>query len=692
MASIFGVLDKRQRAADDAALANELDFSFEARADLLEDLLEDDTSCFPLLDCPPEVLSSVLLLSEASTSVRLRPLCRQMRIAVDGNEGMWSLLTLRDFADLGGTTKHYRGLRTLAEWDESNAMRRLEWDPLMICAPPALRYSLLAAMQVRRRLWSQQGPSLGAGWDWFSAKVCRRMAVPTFLRWASLQHEAQALQALLAPLGLESSRKRASAGSDEPPAKRGMRFRCGRSDATELSEEAVKDIYETVQRWHSQEHREMMRAHFQRGEESSGKSRARFERSSSGTFSVTPTLDAHEATVFALNDFEAKPENEATTAATSRALGAPAPGAASRHIEEAQLRLALELSKKESQEVAPAPEKSEIPEPSAEVVEAAGAASQAEERAPEFDGLPLRGEGGVAAAQVFVKPHCLAQRVESLPDALERSIESIVHKLVTPSSWSLLYESVTEELTLRCKCAAWALCAKHGSAMDQLDDLAGDTAKLQGADQISLDHERMCLPIWRKSFLMSGLSCLDAKNTAETELRLSHARHEFLQHAMLEWCELEDLTLFLDAQLGPLEMAIDNFRGSEQLSTAAHTPHVRDIGRLMFRNHCLLDSRVFRPLCLAAYALVHEISRAKKVPDASDSLTELLEQFHEMLAACDVADDHLSASKNTKESYEQNLVAPISAAVERFGEKDIRGHPSRDTERERGKRRGFHCK
>ena len=28
---------------------------------------------------------------------------------------------------------------------------------------------------------------------------------------------------------------------------------------------------------------------------------------------------------------------------------------------------------------------------------------------------------------------------------------------------------------------------------------------------------------------------------------------------------------------------------------------------------------------------------------------ELLEQFHEMLAACDVADDHLSASKNTKD-------------------------------------------
>lgn len=33
-----------------------------------------------------------------------------------------------------------------------------------------------------------------------------------------------------------------------------------------------------------------------------------------------------------------------------------------------------------------------------------------------------------------------------------------VHKLVTPSSWALLYESVTEELTLRAKCAAHALC------------------------------------------------------------------------------------------------------------------------------------------------------------------------------------------------------------------------------------------
>ena len=83
-------------------------------------------------------------------------------------------------------------------------------------------------------------------------EVCRRMAVPTFLRWASLQHEASELQALLRPLGLSTeSRKRPRA--PEAPGQRGMRFRCGRSDQVELSEEAVNDIFETVRRWHTEE-------------------------------------------------------------------------------------------------------------------------------------------------------------------------------------------------------------------------------------------------------------------------------------------------------------------------------------------------------------------------------------------------------------------------------------------------------
>ena len=61
------------------------------------------------------------------------------------------------------------------------------------------------------------------------------------------------------------------------------------------------------------------------------------------------------------------------------------------------------------------------------------------------------------------------------------------------------------------------------------------------------------------------------------------ARRDLLRQVSLEWCELEDLTEFLDSQLAPLELAIDNFRGEQEMSSKAHTPHIRDIGRLMFR-------------------------------------------------------------------------------------------------------------
>ena len=44
-----------------------------------------------------------------------------------------------------------------------------------------------------------------------------------------------------------------------------------------------------------------------------------------------------------------------------------------------------------------------------------------------------------------------------------------VHTLVTPSSWALLYESVTEELCLRARCAAHALCVPWIKVGDGLE-------------------------------------------------------------------------------------------------------------------------------------------------------------------------------------------------------------------------------
>ena len=44
MASIFGLLDKRQRAADDKAFANDLDFSYEAAATGFRSISKDFSS------------------------------------------------------------------------------------------------------------------------------------------------------------------------------------------------------------------------------------------------------------------------------------------------------------------------------------------------------------------------------------------------------------------------------------------------------------------------------------------------------------------------------------------------------------------------------------------------------------------------------------------------------------------------
>ena len=78
-----------------------------------------------------------------------------------------------------------------------------------------------------------------------------------------------------------------------------------------------------------------------------------------------------------------------------------------------------------------------------------------------------------------------------------------VHKLVTPSSWALLYESVTEELCLRAKCAAHALCVpwmregiREGmreGMREWLGDWVGDFCFLNGRN------------IWKNQWLQQKL-------------------------------------------------------------------------------------------------------------------------------------------------------------------------------------------
>eukprot|EP00928_Gymnodinium_smaydae_P071481 TRINITY_DN55047_c0_g1_i1.p1 TRINITY_DN55047_c0_g1~~TRINITY_DN55047_c0_g1_i1.p1 ORF type:complete len:717 (-),score=81.63 TRINITY_DN55047_c0_g1_i1:153-2303(-) len=696
--SIFGSLDKRARTKSFGQPVSAPEFSFEDREDLLNDLLEDDKTEFPLLSCPAEVLDNILLLLPIEGTVRMRAVCHREHRAVDESEALWCALIVRDFADLGGVTKHYRGLRMTKEaWNNSGAVRRLEWDPIMICAPPALRYALLAAAVARERLWEDQCPSLGTGWSWFSSKICRRMAASTFLRWAAAQHGESNVRRLLAsqPEGCQPApatsstpaSKAATSGEqagacsqhgapadtqssckDVDPCAPAMRFRAGRSDAVTLSQAAVEDIYNTVQQWHGAAHREAMRAHIRgadTNEAASGTSPSNITTSGTpGGFSVTPTLDMVEAVAIAVAESTA--DLASATTPSDGAQGS-APGAASRRLEEAQLRLALDMSRAENAEAVSRGVSGELDAPvqakaSAPVVEP-------EPKPVEPEGLVLKSESGAAPVVVHLKDHCLAERVDKLPERFHRSVEHIVGKMVR-SCWGLLYESVTEEIAFRAKSVAHVLSVARTQCGD--DD---DSGRL-----LSLEQERMSLPIWRScADVMSGMSQLRQSACSET---LRTARRGLIRAAVLEWCELEDYTEFLEEHLSGLEVAIDSERGLHDAGGHAHTPHVRDIGRLMFRNFCLLDSRIFRPLCVAAYALVHEIHAAKSAGEA-DEMIEQLESLHLMLSTCDVADDHLSASGDTKELFAENLVVPMTVAIERFRPWDIRGA---DDDRDNGRR------
>merc|ERR1711957_98934 len=99
--------------------------------------------------------------------------------------------------------------------------------------------------------------------------------------------------------------------------------------------------------------------------------------------------------------------------------------------------------------------------------DAAAAQQRAAAKGKEPVGLPLRGDGQDTQLMVFLKEHCVSERVGQLPEALDRSVEHIVNKMTTPRTWSALYESITAELCYRAKLAAHALCVTHAKAIDE---------------------------------------------------------------------------------------------------------------------------------------------------------------------------------------------------------------------------------
>jgi hypothetical protein len=171
-------LKKKQRCepAPDA-------FTREDRQDLFEDLLEEDTSVFPLLDVPPEVLTAVGIFLDARHLVVLSQLNVQAHSQLDeALSDAWTEVLLRDYA-FGSRAKRYKAF-SAASGEAQRTLHgsaglvltavdlcRIEWDGLLVAAPVHLRYCFFDTMRVLKNRWGR----LAQSWEWFATRVLRRM-------------------------------------------------------------------------------------------------------------------------------------------------------------------------------------------------------------------------------------------------------------------------------------------------------------------------------------------------------------------------------------------------------------------------------------------------------------------------------------------------------------------------------------
>eukprot|EP00746_Dinoflagellata_sp_MGD_P026026 gnl/MRDRNA2_/MRDRNA2_161294_c0_seq1.p1 gnl/MRDRNA2_/MRDRNA2_161294_c0~~gnl/MRDRNA2_/MRDRNA2_161294_c0_seq1.p1 ORF type:complete len:629 (-),score=134.77 gnl/MRDRNA2_/MRDRNA2_161294_c0_seq1:28-1815(-) len=575
-----------------------------------------------------------------------------------------------------------------------------EWDAVMICSPSALRYVALHLLRRRRRHWDSRA-GLGEGWGWLSARVCRRMSHDTFLRWAKLEHGDEAALALLARdapekiAGIDrpkedSTCEQPADGSDgqagtghEINQEACIEHRRGRVDAINLTVEAANDILTTVEQWHTPKHREAMRQALQNESGSAGPERE--AQSANQEFSsVMPTLHSLHM------------RSEARAAERGEVRDAVNP---ERLTEAQQLELAVALSREEAgaevDEEAQQAQQAEADEIAAESETFArladGGASSASTVRPGVVVLPA--EGAAPAVAVKLRAHCLGPKVGDLPEELKISSEQIVRKLLRGGAWVILYESVAEELALRARCAAATVKMAHPAAIAVTSEVRG----VHGSGW--LKEAVISLPVWRRTGNAGGMPDFGGRSgeahnfwgqaaTGPADEQLWKQQMALIRQVILEFCELEDLNTFLEEQLTSLELAIDTERGIHALAgtkQATHTPNIRDLGRLAFRNYCLLDSQLSEPLCLAAYALIRRLHSASEGGNeaSKDDLVEILEVLHSMLGDCDVPDDDFSDSRHTRDILQKRLVRPIAAALRCYGDWDIKGHPSRDRQHRR---------
>jgi len=636
--------------------------TYEERAELFDDLLEDDTSVFPLLDAPREVLATIGGFLEATNLAEVGLLCARAQKPLEEALGdAWTALLLRDFAPRS-RAKRYRahggfgagpcggvpaddhgrlhrsvGL-VLREIDHC----RVEWDGILVVAPPHLRYRLLQTLHALRNRW---GGRMAQCWEWFATRGVRRTTHGQLERHvagyrrpaggarvaddfdevshqASLDRDLRQRHRECNPKDIISSVKR-SLGLAAPELASVLpeANSVGSASVGCIGDDVLSALSPTARDQRLQETAQAVAV----------VDAGTTEPLSGASMLSLPSPDIVEKMSFAEQlDLALKVSQSSDVAASEEpSISLPSPGMATTP----SLKYKLPWVADTQGPAAFATEECDDVEADSSVLLRLQA-----QHAPGKPGEPL---------EVVLQKFSVGETI-AVAEQLRRPLDQVALRLVR-ADWLLFYESVSVEARLRARAVAYHLrrewwLSRGPPLVRRLVDL---------------EAELLRLPLFAASANGKCPGLMESHGGYDTNAVAAEEEH--LDAFLCAWEEHEEWTSVLEEHVGPLEVCIDRERANNVQHGRAHTPHVADLCRLAFRNFAICEGRLFFAVALALYSLIARLLSETSVSSGGRGL-ELLQRFYAMAEVYDVQDDALAQQRSTLQQYRYYILKPLARA------------------------------
>lgn len=615
------------------------------RSDLFEDLLEEDTSVFPLLDVPPEVLTTVGIFLDARHLTTLSQLNAQAQTQLDDAlADAWSELLLRDYA-FRSRAKRYKAFGS-ADGEAQRAFNgsaglvltavdnsRVEWDGLLVAAPAHLRYRFFDTMRVMKSRWGKSAQS----WEWFATRILHRLTYDQVERHV---------------LGYtRPSHSTAAADEFDEVLHQATLDRDGRQRRQECSNS--RDVIASVKKSlgiatacdHSAQGGASILKQEAGGERSAEAADGREDETKDMFSALAPT--AQDQRIRKAERATATPANEHETPTGCTPFEMPAQQEIERMSFSDQLELALRVSSKttlnDAEPIGTSPgsaEKSTPPNAAALRETGAGAENDNE--------VLLRLK--VSRTRIAEEPLEVVMKVFTvgdtlnIPEQLRRPTEQVSLRL-TRNNWLLFYEGIAAEAQLRARAFASKIRRRWQSpSSDRLTE---------ARSCLDLEAEMLQLAIFRtKPSAQSEAS--GEHQVSPQELEEESRLRDFLEM----WQEHEAWAVSLEEHLGPLDLEVSRERTNNMQQGRSHTPYAADLLRLAFRNFAICEARIFFRLAQAVYGLISRLCGRQ----ASETRWQLLEDLYEIANGYTVQDDVLAKQRKTLQEYKYYFIEPLKRA------------------------------